>query len=175
MSHSLIRLVGGAGANPSEGRVEVFHNGTWGTICQSHWNVNDGNVVCRELGFARSLSFPGFSTFAGGTGQVRGGQGGGSEGGVEGGREGGGGRDSFISRVEQVTIGDHHQQARVNFSPFFHCASNSKLFQEQNKEVSKLLYHFSFLDESSRIWLLLHIVYSGTSKCGHLWDLKKVS
>ena len=72
--------------------MEVFHNGTWGTICQSHWNVNDGNVVCRELGFARSLSFPGFSTFAGGTGQVRGGQGGGSEGGgggSEGGSEGG--------------------------------------------------------------------------------------
>ena len=66
--HALVRLVGSE--NPGEGRVEVFHAGIWGTICQNHWSVDDANVVCRELGYARSLSFPGFSTFSGGSGQV---------------------------------------------------------------------------------------------------------
>ena len=69
MPHALVRVVGGE--NPGEGRVEVFHAGVWGTICHHHWNVNDANVVCRELGYARSLSFPGFSTFTGGAGRVR--------------------------------------------------------------------------------------------------------
>ena len=68
MPHALIRLVGGE--SQAEGRVEVFHAGVWGTICQAHWNVDTANVVCRELGYARSLSFPGYSTFSGGTGRV---------------------------------------------------------------------------------------------------------
>ncbi len=50
--------------------MEVFHAGVWGTICHNHWNVDNANVVCRELGYARSISFPGFSTFPGGSGQV---------------------------------------------------------------------------------------------------------
>ena len=66
--HDYIRLVGGD--SPSEGRVEILHQGVWGTICHSHWSVNDANVICRELGYARAISFPGYSTFPGGTGQV---------------------------------------------------------------------------------------------------------
>ena len=63
-----MRLVGGS--RPSEGRVEVFYRGEWGTICHNHWSVDDANVVCRELGFARAYSFPDFSTFSNGSGQV---------------------------------------------------------------------------------------------------------
>ena len=71
VSHPLLRLVGGNSQN--EGRVEIFYDGRWGTVCDDNWYIDDANVVCRELGFVRALSAPGFSTFGTGTGQVGGG------------------------------------------------------------------------------------------------------
>ena len=45
-----IRLVGGIYDN--EGRVEVFIDNQWGTICDSLWSIEDANVVCRQLNYS---------------------------------------------------------------------------------------------------------------------------
>ena len=44
-----MRLVGGS--RPSEGRLEVLYNGTWGTVCNDFFSHPDGSVVCRQLGY----------------------------------------------------------------------------------------------------------------------------
>ncbi|XP_021404323.2 macrophage receptor MARCO [Lonchura striata] len=58
-----IRLVGGS----RRGRVEIFHSGSWGTICDDGWSTRETSVVCRMLGFNRGLSF---FTATAGTGQI---------------------------------------------------------------------------------------------------------
>ena len=45
-----VRLRNGPTSN--QGRVELFLNGTWGTICDDYWGIEEANVICRMLGFS---------------------------------------------------------------------------------------------------------------------------
>uniref|UniRef100_A0A8C5KJB0 Galectin-3-binding protein n=1 Tax=Jaculus jaculus TaxID=51337 RepID=A0A8C5KJB0_JACJA len=63
-----MRLVNGD--TPSEGRVEIFYRGQWGTVCDNLWNLLDANVVCRALGFENATKALGRAAFGPGSGPV---------------------------------------------------------------------------------------------------------
>jgi hypothetical protein len=43
-----LRLTGGDG---SGGRLEIFVDGEWGTICDDSFTIREAKVACRQLGF----------------------------------------------------------------------------------------------------------------------------
>ena len=50
-----VRLTGSSRSN--EGRVELYYNGEWGTVCDTDWDLQDSNVVCHQLGLGRALTY----------------------------------------------------------------------------------------------------------------------
>ena len=62
---TLVRLVDGGSRN--EGRVEVYYNGRWGTVCNNGLDDKYASLVCSQLGFGSSGKL---ADFGAGTGSI---------------------------------------------------------------------------------------------------------
>ena len=63
-----IRLMGSSSSY--YGRVEVYYNGEWGTVCNDGWDTADATVVCRQLGFYSSVTAYGSAIYGQGRGPI---------------------------------------------------------------------------------------------------------
>uniref|UniRef100_A0A3Q3XM03 Lysyl oxidase homolog n=1 Tax=Mola mola TaxID=94237 RepID=A0A3Q3XM03_MOLML len=54
----------------NEGRIELFHKGEWGTICDDDFSIANANVLCRQLGFVSATGWTHSAKYGKGQGKI---------------------------------------------------------------------------------------------------------
>ncbi|XP_004749584.1 lysyl oxidase homolog 4 isoform X1 [Mustela putorius furo] len=69
LSPAKLRLVG-PGSRPERGRLEVLHQGQWGTVCDDDFALQEATVACRQLGFETALTWAHSANYGQGEGPI---------------------------------------------------------------------------------------------------------
>jgi hypothetical protein len=56
------------GGSTNRGRLEIFYDNQWGTICDDSFDMHDANVACRQMGYTHATES--IQNFGGGSGQI---------------------------------------------------------------------------------------------------------
>ena len=67
-SNGNVQLIGGTTSR--KGRVEIWYNSQWNTVCDDFWDINDANVVCQQLGYQGAVTAHQSAHFGQGSGQI---------------------------------------------------------------------------------------------------------
>ncbi|CAH2250960.1 deleted in malignant brain tumors 1 [Pelobates cultripes] len=63
-----LRLVGGM--DQCAGRVEIYYQNAWGTVCDDGWNIRNADIVCRQLKCGSAVSALSNAYFGPGSGRI---------------------------------------------------------------------------------------------------------
>lgn len=54
----------------NEGRVEIYYNNQWGTICDDDFSMQPAHLICRQLGYVEAISWFPASKYGKGEGEM---------------------------------------------------------------------------------------------------------
>ena len=60
----------GPSSKNGSGRVEIFYQGEWGTVCDDGWGMYDAIVACRQLGYKYAVRILHKDDVPDGSGQI---------------------------------------------------------------------------------------------------------